>query len=837
MKAILRKMIGGDRPRVIAVFGATRAEVERSVRHVLASSPGLPVWAWCEENAAPVEGCERFVCGDAAAKPAGDLRSVWPALSIVAWTASGGSASLKLLPLVRLPFRVLVQNEAGDFFSALSAATASHIFRRLRDGIIGAGHRLTDWIRAFPLLLSQIGTFLNVSARRAIGWLHDVRVRSGEVAAWCAFRLGEGLRAAANYGSESMLALLAVLARGTPSLARAIVRRRKGARHLTIDMGPCGASFVEVELAGRGWPRRRILRSLREADADYVVFRYRGEDADAAALVEVARSRNAFAVAKQRAFSHWRPRVATKHPFRRLQDGEVTEVFAPWSSLLVIRRDALLLLGCPRALSSGAAFLALFWKAASAGLVSLVTPCRVASETEVTDEPAMALEDAEFAARLALSPVLGSLGARHPARQRGNVAAMPALARPLTGKPRVLVVSPYLPWPLSHGGAVRIYNLCRELRDEVDFILACFRENGETVHYDKLHEVFREVYVVDADEKRPDPAVPAQVAEYRNSAMADLVRRFCLERRVDLVQLEYTQMAEYRDHTGAVPVLLVEHDITFTLHRQLADTRGDAKTRAEYERWLSFEREALQCSNAVWTMSGSDRDLAIRYGASATGVTVVPNGVDLERYRQEPNAGGAPTILFVGSFRHLPNLMAFEALRERIMPGVWREFPDAVLHVIGGPAHERAAELAEKAHLLRPDSRIRMEGFVSDVRPAYRGADVVAIPLPVSAGTNIKVMEAMACGRAIVSTPVGCQGLDLDDGRDILVADLGDDFALSLNALLKDAALRDRIATEARLTAERRFGWDYIAREAAGSYRKLLESAIPAPVGQLVGRK
>ncbi len=805
MKAAIRRMIGGDRPRVIAILGATREEVERSARHVLASSPELPLWAWCEENAEPVEGCERFVSGGAAAHLTDDLRTVWPALSVVAWTASGGSAKFRLVPFFRLPCRVLVQNEVGDFFSAFSAHAVRHIGRRLRDGAVGVGRRTSDWIRALPLLRRQIGTILKDSTDAAV-----------------------------NYCVEVMLAVLAVLVGGTAPLARAIVRRQKGERHLAVEMGRAGVSSVEVALDGRGWPRRRVLETLRQSDADYVVFRYRGEAADAAPFIELARSANAFAVAKQIAFSHWRQRVLTRHPFRKLQDGEVVQVFAPWSSLLVIRRDAFLALGCPRALTSGGAFLTLFWKAAAAGLLSLVTH-RAGAGGEVSDESAMVLEDSEFAARLALSPELSALGAVHPARGRGNVASMPALACAGTGKPRVLVVSPYLPWPLSHGGAVRIYNLCRELRDDVDFILACFRENGETVEYGKLHEVFREVYVVDADEKKPDPAVPAQVAEYRNSAMADLIRSFCLERRVDLVQLEYTQMAEYRDHTGAVPVLLVEHDITFTLHRQLADTRRDAKTRAEYERWLEFEREALQCSNAVWTMSVNDGYEAIRYGAAAAGVTVVPNGVDLRRYQPEPKCGDEKVILFVGSFRHLPNLMAYEALRDDIMPGIWREFPDAVLHVIAGPAHERAAELAQKSHLLRPDPRIRMEGFVTDVRPAYRGADVVAIPLPVSAGTNIKVMEAMACGRAIVSTPVGCQGLELADGHDLLVADLGEDFALALNALLRDEGLRSRIAADARLTAERGFGWDSIARDAMNSYERLLETRSGVTASPLAG--
>ncbi len=123
----------------------------------------------------------------------------------------------------------------------------------------------------------------------------------------------------------------------------------------------------------------------------------------------------------------------------------------------------------------------------------------------------------------------------------------------------------------------------------------------------RLHEVFREVYVVDQDEKRLDPAVPRQVAEYRNPAMADLIRTLCLEHGVDLVQLEYTQLAEYRDETGAVPVILVEHDITFTLYRQLYEADGKPETRREYDRWVEFEREALQCVNRVWTMSRDDR--------------------------------------------------------------------------------------------------------------------------------------------------------------------------------------------------------------------------------------
>jgi glycosyltransferase involved in cell wall biosynthesis len=141
--------------------------------------------------------------------------------------------------------------------------------------------------------------------------------------------------------------------------------------------------------------------------------------------------------------------------------------------------------------------------------------------------------------------------------------------------------------------------------------------------------------------------------------------------------------------------------------------------------------------------------------------------------------------------------------------------------VIAGPDHERWARLGGKGKLLKPDPRIAIEGFVEDVRPAYRECDIVAIPLPVSAGTNIKLMEAMACGRAVVSTPVGCQGLDLEDGSDLLVSDIGDRFAEAICGLLADGSKREQIAARARRTAEERFDWDIIAREALACYRRL----------------
>jgi glycosyltransferase involved in cell wall biosynthesis len=204
--------------------------------------------------------------------------------------------------------------------------------------------------------------------------------------------------------------------------------------------------------------------------------------------------------------------------------------------------------------------------------------------------------------------------------------------------------------------------------------------------------------------------------------------------------------------------------------------------------------------------------------------------VDLTRFQVVNKKAAQPVILFVGSFRHLPNLLAFEALRETILPLVRERVPDVQLHVVAGPEHERAAELAGRSHLLDPVPGIMIEGFVTDLRPIYQECDVVAIPLPVSAGTNIKLMEAMACGRAVVSTPVGCNGLGLRDGEDLLVRELGPKFADGLATLLENSLYRAEIAQNARFTAEECFGWDRIARHANESYSQLLRATCCEPI-------
>jgi glycosyltransferase involved in cell wall biosynthesis len=198
----------------------------------------------------------------------------------------------------------------------------------------------------------------------------------------------------------------------------------------------------------------------------------------------------------------------------------------------------------------------------------------------------------------------------------------------------------------------------------------------------------------------------------------------------------------------------------------------------------------------------SAKDAAAVRGANS--VALVPNGVDCDLFQPSPVPPEPGRLLFIGSFRHLPNLLALEFFLKEVWP---RLGPGFRLHVIAGAHPEYYLDYHRNrvsVDLSQPG--IELEGFVADVRRAYERAELVLAPLTASAGTNIKVLEAMAMGRVVVSTPAGVNGLDLTPGHDAIVEASGEAFAAEIQALARDSGRRRAIERQARETALR-FDW------------------------------
>jgi glycosyltransferase involved in cell wall biosynthesis/GT2 family glycosyltransferase len=401
----------------------------------------------------------------------------------------------------------------------------------------------------------------------------------------------------------------------------------------------------------------------------------------------------------------------------------------------------------------------------------------------------------------------------------GEVVSFPGRARD-PRKPVILVASPYLPFPLSHGGAVRIFNLMKRAAPDFDHVLIVFCDSHQTPAPEILGLCVEIVLVRrEGSHLRPLTARPDVVEEHDTppyrAALRELIRKYSPA----AVQLEFTQMALYAPDCSPAPTLLIEHDITFDLYTQLLREHGDWETRQQLDRWLTFEKKAWRDVSCVVAMSAKDAAAV----SGARRVEVLANGVDLERFQPSAEEPGPKRILFIGSFAHLPNLLALDFFLREAWPRL--EAEGATLHVITGARAGHYQELYQdrvKVDLARPG--LEVEGFVSDVRAAYRRAAVVIAPLLASAGTNIKIMEAMAMGKAIVSTPAGVNGLDLHPPEDILVASTAAEMAEQILDLFRHPERRRSIERAARRTVERSFNWDTIAAAQARLYRELISS-------------
>jgi ribosomal-protein-alanine acetyltransferase len=283
---------------------------------------------------------------------------------------------------------------------------------------------------------------------------------------------------------------------------------------------------------------------------------------------------------------------------------------------------------------------------------------------------------------------------------------------------------------------------------------------------------------------------------------------------IPIMQVEYTHMATYGGD------VLVEHDVTFDLYAQILERERTTAAKWNWWRWRRFEIRAVRKFRKVIVMSEKDAALL-----GAGNVAVIPNGVDLDRFQPEPEQQGQ-RILFIGSFRHFPNVVAYRFFTEEVWPRLREQMPDVHFTAVTGPD----ADIFWKEHNPNSppycDDHVELLGFVSDVRPLYAQTNLVVVPTKVSAGTNLKVLEAMAMERAVVSTASGCAGLGLVHGKSVWVAETAEEFAAAVVVLLNDSARRQELAHNARAHAEKHFDWRMLGKLQRDLWMDLLPKTI-----------
>jgi polysaccharide biosynthesis protein PslH len=310
----------------------------------------------------------------------------------------------------------------------------------------------------------------------------------------------------------------------------------------------------------------------------------------------------------------------------------------------------------------------------------------------------------------------------------------------------------------------------------------------------------------------------------RVPALQQALDRVLIARSFDIVNLEFSFLGGYNlrqaPRGGRLPALVVDsHNIDYDLARQYAHVGGLVRRFYAGANWRKLRREELATyrdADGVYLCSAADqRRLHDEVPGART--LVIPNAADVEYY--QPRATDPPadarTVVFFGHLSYFPNVDGVTYFVQEIWPRIAEAHPKARLKIIGGQAPRSLQAL------VRPG--VELTGFVPDLRPHLAEAAAVVVPLRLGGGTRLKIVEAMAMGKAIVSSTLGAEGIEAVPGRDLLIEDQPAAFADAVSRLLAEPGLAARIGRSARQLAVQHYAWSGAARALESFYREILQ--------------
>ncbi len=402
---------------------------------------------------------------------------------------------------------------------------------------------------------------------------------------------------------------------------------------------------------------------------------------------------------------------------------------------------------------------------------------------------------------------------------------------------RILWVKANKLLPVHSGGDIRSYYIARHLASRHELVFLSYFDGAPDAEYERgLAEHFRGAFCVCTERQDSKSArmldylvklpsgAPYAVSRFQFARVQETIQSWFQERRFDVAVCDFLDAATNFPAVFALPSVLFEHNVESEIWRRHAATESNPAKRllyrVEFKRILAYEKAAVQRFHHVIAVSEHDRSLMSEWVDPAR-VTVVPTGVDLEQY--SPDDSGRepePIVVFVGAMDWEPNIDAVEYFCEEIWPSVLTQIPAARFRIVGRNPDRRVQSFA--------GGSVEVTGRVASVIDYLREAAVVVVPLRIGGGTRLKIYEAMAAGKAVVSTSVGAEGLDVHHGRDIVLADSRAAFRDSIVTLLQDRELRKSYERSAAELAAG-YGWPAVGRKFEAVLEKISGLAAVVP--------
>jgi sugar transferase (PEP-CTERM/EpsH1 system associated) len=387
---------------------------------------------------------------------------------------------------------------------------------------------------------------------------------------------------------------------------------------------------------------------------------------------------------------------------------------------------------------------------------------------------------------------------------------------------RVLWVKAGKLLPVDTGGKIRSYNLLRFLAKDHEVTLLSYYGGQRDPDYEaalaKEIPGSETIYTAAPDSNAIERGVdylyrfprraPYAVSKFTHRAVQTTVADWLSSGRFDVAVCDFLAASSNFPARLPIPCVLFQHNVESSLWQRMAAVESNPVKKLSFAiesaKMTRYERATLGRFHHIIAVSEHDRQQMLQMNPGCQ-ITVVPTGVDTQKFNVAPaSSTRPPRVVFTGSMDWEPNIDAVVYFCSQIWPRICKEFPDAIFQIVGRNPFAKVQRLASES--------VQVTGTVPSVAEYLEKASVVVVPLRIGGGTRLKIFEAMAMGKALVSTSIGAEGLEVESGHDLLLADDAPSFAEAVILLLRDAAIRRRLEQAAvRLAAK--YDWSHVVKQ------------------------
>jgi len=389
---------------------------------------------------------------------------------------------------------------------------------------------------------------------------------------------------------------------------------------------------------------------------------------------------------------------------------------------------------------------------------------------------------------------------------------------------KILMLTPYLPYPLLSGGQIRTYNLLKNLAKKHDITLFSFiRSESEKKYLSQLLTYCKDVRIF---KRRPAWSLinillsvltpyPFLVSIYYSKSLRSAIEKELRQNHYHLIHSETFYVMPNIPKT-TVPILLVEQTIEFLVYQHFVETIPlplNLLLSIDVAKIRYWEKFFWAKADKVVAMSEADSDIMQKLVPDLD-VDIVPNGVDTDTFFKVIKIKSkAPTILFVGNFKWLQNKEAVKLLVHKVFPHILKKIPDAILWIVGRYPTDEIKNFQ--------NASIKISDHIDDIKDAYSKSDVLLAPIYGPGGTRYKILEAMASGLPVVTTTRGIEGLNAKDGVDVLVRDEPATLAQATVDVLTKKNLHQKLAVNGKKLVADNYNWKSISQKLDKLYEEV----------------